>query len=304
VFLEKNQVRLVEINYLKEFVIIAQTGNFLEAAEILYSSQSTLSKHIQSMEEELGIPLFDRTTRKVRITKYGQLLLPYARQITEIQGRCVASMKSNLETDRETLKLGSIYGLPQYKITDVLVNFKRSRPESIFNVMQGSSRSLTEMLREGKCELAFIRDVVDENDEFVKLPFATDTLVAVLPVTHPLAMQEIIPLRMLEEENFLLEEPQTMPYRLSVKACQLSGFEPKVYFTDRERENLIDLISKGMGVSLMMKKIVMNISNPKIAFVDVTPNVTTQISLCYMKGEKLSPAARYFLSCAGFEENL
>ena len=64
----------MDINYFKEFVVLAQTGNFMEAADILYSSQSTLSKHIKSMESELGVPLFDRTTRKVKISKYGQLL--------------------------------------------------------------------------------------------------------------------------------------------------------------------------------------------------------------------------------------
>jgi LysR family transcriptional regulator, transcription activator of glutamate synthase operon len=292
----------MDINHLREFVILAQTGNFLEAAEILYSSQSTLSKHIKSMETELGVPLFDRTTRKVRVSKYGQILLPYARQITEIQDRYHTNLKSGLETDRETLYLGSIYGLPYYGITDVMVKFKKSRPESTFKVMLASSRVLKEMLREKKCEVAFIRDIEDENDEFTKIPFAEDSIVAVLPIDHPLARRKMILLKLLAEENFLLELPQTMPHRLSMKACQLSGFEPKVIYTDQERENLIDFVSKGMGVSLILKKLVMNITNPKIALVDITPNVTTQISLCYLKGTQLSPAAEYFLACAGFNQ--
>ena len=177
----------MEIGYLREFVVLAQTGNFLEAADILYSSQSALSKHIKNMELELGVPLFDRTTRKVKISKFGQLLLPYARQITELQDKYTAILKSNLETDHEILTVGSIYGLAQYKITDVLVNFKKSRPQSTLNVMQANSKDLTEMLRQRKCELTFNRDIEDVNDEFVKIPYVTDTIVAVLPITHPLA---------------------------------------------------------------------------------------------------------------------
>src|SRR5512136_3053582 len=114
----------MDISHLKEFVVLAQTGNFLEAADILYSSQSTLSKHIKSMELELGVPLFDRTTRKVSISKFGQLLLPYARQITEIQDKYTAILKSSRDTDQEIMNLGSIYGLAPYNITDVLVRFK------------------------------------------------------------------------------------------------------------------------------------------------------------------------------------
>jgi LysR family transcriptional activator of glutamate synthase operon len=293
----------MEINYLREFVVLAQTGNFLEAADMLYSSQSALSKHIKSMELELGIPLFDRTTRKVRISKFGQLLLPYARQITELQDQYTAILRSNLETDQEILNLGSIYGLAQYKITDVLVTFKKSRPQSTLNVMQARSKDLTEMLRQKKCELAFIRDIVDEGDEFVQIPYFTDTIVAVLPITHSLAKKKTIPLQMLAGENFILTLPGTMPYRLSMKACEQSGFEPRVTYNDPEAENLVDLVIKGMGVSLLLKQIVQYHSHPKIAIVDISPSVTTQINLCYLKGVELSDAAKHFVLCVGSQKN-
>ncbi len=289
----------MEINYLREFVVLAQTGNFMEAADILYSSQSTLSKHIKSIELELGVPLFDRTTRKVRVSKFGQLLLPYAKQITELQNKYTAILQNSLETDKEILTLGSIYGLAQYKITDILVNFKKSRPQSTLNVLQASSDVLTEMLRQKKCECAFIRDIVDVDDEFVKTPYVTDTIVAILPITHPLAKRKTIPLRMLADENFLLAVQGTMPYRLSMKACEQSGFEPRITYNDPELENHIDLVIKGMGVSLALKQLALYHSHPKIAIVDISPCVSTQIDLCYLKGVELSDAAKHFVLCAG-----
>ena len=293
----------MEINYLREFAVLAQTGNFLEAADILYSSQSTLSKHIKSMEAELGVPLFERTTRKVRISNFGELLLPYAKQITELRDEYTAILKSIIESSQETLNLGSIHGLAQYKITDVLINFKKSRPQSTLNVIQGSSRDLKEMLRQRKCEIAFIRDIDDVEEEFVKIPYVTDTIIAVLPITHPLARRKTIPLRMLKDENFLLEVPNTMPYILSVKACELSGFEPKVVFTDIDRENLIEMVSKGMGVSLILKQLLAFYSNPNVTLVDISPNVSTQIDLCYPKGVKLSDAANQFMKCAEIQKS-
>ena len=295
----EGQVRCMDINYLREFVILSQTSSFAEAANVLFSSPSVLSKHLKNAESELGVRLFDRTSRKVEITKFGQLLLPYARQITELQDRYIAILQNNLETDREILTLGSIYGLAQYKITDVLVNFKKSRPQSTLNVMQARAKDLTDMLRQRKLELAFIRDVEDVEDEFVKVPYFTDTIVAVLPITHPLASQKTIPLQMLADESFVLASPPTIPYRLSMRACEQSGFEPRVVYYDPDAENLIDLVTKGMGVSLVLKHLVMYHSNPQIAIVDVTPSVITQISLCYPKGVELSDAAKHFLVCAG-----
>jgi LysR family transcriptional activator of glutamate synthase operon len=289
----------MEINYLKEFVVLAQTGNFLEAADILYTSQSTLSKHIKSMELDLGVPLFDRTTRKVSISKFGLLLLPYARQITETADKFTAVLKNNREADREVLNLGSMYGLAQYKITDVLVRFKKSLPGATLNVMQAKTPDLVEMLRQKKCELAFIRDIEDAEGEFVQLPFTSDTVIAILPNKHPLAKHKLIPLQMLANENFLLPLQGTVPYKLSMKACELCGIEPRIVYTDPELENQIDLVSKGMGISLALKKLALYHNNPKVSIVDITPIVETHINLCFLKTTELSNAAKQLVICAG-----
>jgi LysR family transcriptional regulator, transcription activator of glutamate synthase operon len=289
----------MEINHLKDFVILAQTGSFQEAADELSSSQSTLSKHIRNLELELGISLFDRTTRKMRITQFGQALLPYAEKIVELQGKYNAILQGKVKANHQILTLGSIPGCAEYKIKDVLAHFKKSHPQLTYNLTQGSTKDLTVMLRQKKCELAFIRDIEDTEDEFIKIPYATDTIVAVLPITHPLAGQKTIPLRMLADDDFVLTKQQTMPHRLSINACKLSGFEPKVVFTDHEVENLVDLVINGKVVSLLLKKLVLYLSNPKIAIVDISPSISTQISLCYLKDVELSDAAKQFLLIMG-----
>jgi LysR family transcriptional regulator, transcription activator of glutamate synthase operon len=291
----------MEINYLKEFVVLAETRNFLEAAGILYSTQSTLSKHIKSMELELGVPLFERTTRKVSISKFGQLLLPYARQITELQDKSAAVLHDSVETERGILNVGSIPALAEYKITDVFINFKRSSPHSTINVMQGGATELKELLRQRKCELAFIRYTDDMDDDLMKLHYTDDTLVAVFPATHPLAKKRTISLQSLAEEDLVLSEKQTMLYNLSISACKKSGFEPKVAYTDHKHENIIDFVIKGLAVALMMKRLALYVSSPKIAIVDITPSVSTQINLCYLKRAELSDAAKQFIICAGVQ---
>jgi LysR family transcriptional regulator, transcription activator of glutamate synthase operon len=90
-----------------------------------------------------------------------------------------------------------------------------------------------------------------------------------------------------------------MLYRLSISACEQSGFTPKVAYTDHNLGDICDLVAKGTGVSLLMKQLALYVSNPKIAIVDISPNVSTQINLCYLKGVELSDAAKHFLSCAG-----
>ena len=89
-----------------------------------------------------------------------------------------------------------------------------------------------------------------------------------------------------------------MLYRLGTSACEQSGFEPKIAYTDHNLGNLCDLVSQGMGVALLMKQLALYHSSPKIAIVDISPSVSTQISLCYLKDVELSDAAKHFVLCA------
>jgi len=285
----------MEINYYKEFVKLAETSSFMEAANLLYISQSSLSKHIKRMEIELGVPLFDRNTRKVKISKYGQLLLPYAQRIAEIQENYTYALQSSLEEDRQILNLGSIPDLAQYNITDILVKFKKDFPQSEINVYQANSDELKEYLRQRKCELAFIRISDELDDDLIGLPYAEDNLVALLPVDHPLAGENLIPLEMLSDEDFLLMDKGSRMFRNSIKACQSSGFEPKITYTDQKMGNLIDMVKKGMGVSLLMKRMVLPSRSADIAVVDVLPCMKTRINLCYLQVHKLSEVAKLFV---------
>ena len=81
----------MELNYLQEFVTLARTLHYSEAAEELFVSQATLTRHIQALEQELGEPLFSRTTRKTSLTEFGQAFLPYAESMVQLQNSSAAS---------------------------------------------------------------------------------------------------------------------------------------------------------------------------------------------------------------------
>ena len=116
--------------FLKEFVVLAETKNFWEASERLYMNQSTLSKHIKSLENELGVDLFTRTTRRVELTSYGHTFLPYARTIvrTEFEGTSAIKRLQNVENG--LLTIASIPSMPQYQITMFLAQFQQFHPET------------------------------------------------------------------------------------------------------------------------------------------------------------------------------
>ncbi len=290
----------MDINYFKEFVTIVEAGTYLEAAERLFISQSTLSRHIQNFEVELGCILFERTTRKVRLSKFGEIMLPYAKRIIETQKEYTQAILQNLEDAQISITVGSIPALGQYNITEVLAEFKKLNPRFTIQVIEAESNVLIDLLRQRECDFAFVReaDGYDTGNEFAKVPYATDNLVAILPASHPLSKSESLSLLELHNESFILLPQDTLMYRLCVEACKKAGFDPRVIFTSYRGENIISMVETGAGVSLLMKKPVVHLTQYKVVFIDIIPRIYTHISLYYRKGTKLSPAEELFLKCA------
>lgn len=286
----------MEIDYIREFVILAENGNFMETAEKLFISQSSLTRHIKSLEEDLGATLFDRTTRKVSLNKIGKLFLPYAREITRIQYEYTTSIINELQGAHGNVKIGSIPVMIPYQITDVLARFQNENVNISLDVTEGDSLQLVKMLRSGQCDFAFIREWDDSDNEFNKFPFAHDSLVALVPSSHPLAKLDSIKINCLKHEPLLLLAKDTFMYNLCVNECHKAGFEPRVAFTGHRAENILDLVSKSMGIALLMKKPIASLLNKNITLVEIDPTIQTTISLAYSKSTTMSPAATHFLN--------
>lgn len=285
----------MEINYIKEFVVLAETENYLEASQSLFISQSSLSKHIQAMEKELGVSLFDRTTRKVRLNEAGKIFLTYAKEIANLQYSYTTALINQSDHELHTITIGSIPIMAPYHITDAIIKFKLENKRFAVNLVEGESSVLKEHLRQHKCDIAFIRDENDDDDEFIKVNYETDSLVAILPSYHPLAGKASISLKQLKDEDFLFLQPGSLLYSMCIKYCQKEGYTPNIIYTGERAENIIDLVEKGMGVSLLMKKPIAYLSNPKIALVDITPSITTSIKIYHLKNQELSIAAKHFI---------
>lgn len=98
----------MELNHVKEFIALTKTENYLEAAENLFISQSSLSKHIKSLEAELGTTLFDRTTRQVKLNEVGKVFLKYTQQLIDVRYQCNTALINLKDSEEQSLTIGSI----------------------------------------------------------------------------------------------------------------------------------------------------------------------------------------------------
>lgn len=183
----------MELNHVKEFIALTKTENYLEAAENLFISQSSLSKHIKSLEVELGTTLFDRTIRQLKLNEAGKVFLKYAQQLIDVQHQCNTALINLKEAEEQNLTIGSIPIMAPYGITDMLIDFKKANVKINLSIIEGETEQLKQKLRNDDCDLIFIRrlsgqkEVAEDLDDFAVINFTTDYLVAVLPNDHPLA---------------------------------------------------------------------------------------------------------------------
>lgn len=298
----------MDISYFREFVILAETCNYWSAAERLFIGQSSLSKHIKTLENHLGAPLFDRTSRKVELTEFGQLMLPYAQSVSKLQYEYESAAFTYLHQQNEPLNIATIPVIAHYNITDILIKFQLNHPTIQVNIQEADTLVVREWLIDRKCHIAIFRDSTaylehnpDKESQLVKIPYRNDRLLAVLPPDHPLAEEQEIELSQISTEPFALIQQDTMPYELCMRVCREAGFTPHVVFTSHNLEAILDMVRKGSCVSLLFTN---HVSFPhKVAFgehppfvsVPITPAISTTVYLSYLKNAKLSPAALQFI---------
>lgn len=284
----------MELNYITEFVTLAETKNYLQAADQLFIAQSALSRHIKMLESELGVQLFNRTTRSVELSEYGKIFLPYAKTIQQIQYDYTTAINNHANNVSGIVTVGTLPVTVPYHIPEILAKF--SRENKNFNIVLTENDDI-EQLRTHSADFIFLRETGIKYQDIITLPFDSDNLAAILPNDHPLAKNKSIQLEQLKDEDFLMLPKTKQLGSLCIKACKKAGFEPQIRYSGLRADNLLALVREHIGIGLLTKKPLFSLNLEGISIVDIEPKIITPISLAYLKNEKLSNSASHFLNC-------
>ncbi len=284
----------MEIEYLCEFTVIARLGSFSRAAEELCISQSSLSKHILTLERELGVPLLQRNSRNVTLSPAGAQILPLAAQMGELKNRIREIADKQSSRERTVLRVASIPVMAQYNITGLLANFQRAYPGVSLEIMERERQELRELLEQNKCELAFARRGLEAEDGLEYLELCQDNLVAVLARSHPLAERETVSLPELKDEPLLFLDQRTGFHHLYTSLCRGAGFMPNIAYTGHRPENIVELAAQNMGVALLMKRHTDYVANSDVVCLDIEPVVKSAVCLVRRKDQRCTEPARLF----------
>jgi DNA-binding transcriptional LysR family regulator len=289
----------MELRQLRYLVALADEESFTRAAEREHIAQPALSQQIQKLEQELGIPLVERTTRRVSITDAGNLLVARARRVlTELE-----SARQELDRVRGiqtgSVVVGAMNTMGPVDITLVLGRFHELHPHVELVVRESNSDELAEMLRVDALDLAFLS--VTERVESHGLALhqiLMEELVVVLPIDHRLAGAESIAMADLAREEFISYREGARLRELLDTAAAQTGFKPRIVLESNESRRIRRLVARGLGVAILPRSHAVGTSDAIATARLVEPSLARDITIAWRAGRRLPPAVAEFLTLA------
>ncbi len=243
----------MDIRHYRSFIALADEGSFTSAARKLHIVQSGLSVTIKEMEEELGVRLVQRTTRRVSLTDAGSLFLEYARPAVTMLRDGVEAVRSQSGIVRGRINLGILQSLgPYINLPTVLGRFHAQYPDVDFTVRSIDSPQAPQLIKEGSIDLCFHAVTAKTLPAGVEaIPFVQDSLVAICAKKHPLAQRKAVTLEVMCPLPFVDLTPERALRVLVDKSCAAHGLSRKSMFEVSAVETMLQFVAAGLGVSIV-----------------------------------------------------
>ena len=238
----------MELEQLRQFLLVAEHQNFTRAAEEIGLSQPALSRSIARLESDLGQPVFERQTRKVVLTDAGKLLQSRAQQILVM----VEDTKAEISDDGETgrVRLAAIPTIAPFFLPEILQQFSKKYPQATVTVQEDTTENLLKRCTQGEIDLAIL--ALPITAKYLEIePLFSEELFLVLAPDHPLTNKKQIRIHDIESLPFvLLDEAHCLSDNIAT-FCRQQAFHPVSVERTSQLATVQELVSLDHGVSMV-----------------------------------------------------
>lgn len=249
----------MELTHLKYFVAVADELHFGNAAKKLNIAQPPLSQQIMKLEDELGVKLFHRTSRSVKLTDEGQLFLEEARIILKRSENAVSRVRDYALSTYNRLSIGFNEPAINTFLPEAVVSFRKKYPEINLQLHELTTLEQLQALENGSIDIGFLRPFQHDLTNFKTISLFEEPYCLVFPEKHKL-LRELksefdIPLNQLKDIPLILFPREVQPelFDTIVKRCEKSGFTPNIIQETRTKHTAFALVKGGLGVALVPK---------------------------------------------------
>jgi DNA-binding transcriptional LysR family regulator len=272
---------------IRVFRTVAHHLNFSRAAEELLLTQPAVTQQVKALEDELGVPLFDRSGGRITLTAGGTVLLPLADQMREISDQAFAAVAEASGEPAGELAVGASQTIAQYLLPNFIAGFMKAHPRIRIVARSGNTKAMLDDLVAHQIQVALVEGPDQRKDLNIE-PFFQDHMVLVVPTSHEWADQEI-GIEALTQQPLLMREFGSGSRRVVEKAIVAAGLRKKDLRIQMEldsTEGLLSAVEAGLGVTFVSRWAVRNqlsLGTLKIARVRGL-KLSRQFSIAYPAG--------------------
>lgn len=285
----------MELRQLKYFIEVAKREHVSIAAENLHIAQSAVSRQIGNLEQELGVQLFQREGRNIKLTHIGKLFAEQAVIALKAMENAKQLVDEYIDPERGTIRIGFPSSLASNTLPRIITAFKKEHPDVKYHLRQGSYPFLINGIKNREIDLAFIGPVPKNDSEIHTHILFMEKFVALMAENHKLAKQTKISLDKLSTDSFVLFPKGFILRKMVEDACIQAGFEPNIPCEGEDLDAIKGLVSAGIGISLL-PELLLNGNLPHgTVTVDIDePYVKRTVGMITPKHRELSPSEALF----------
>lgn len=282
----------MELRHARYFDAVAETLNFTRAAERLHVTQSTLSHQIKQLEDELGVSLFDRSNKKIRMTEAGEILRGYMTPALEQIDRGVQALRGNAEALTGSIRLGTTPSFNTRMVPLCVSTFLHHCPGIQVTVEELSAGLIARRLAAGQLDLAVSYRPADGTDLWFE-PLYNEELRLVVAATHPMAKRRRVRMVELHHERMVLLPSQFLTRKLLDDCFEAAGAAPLVVAQLNSIAPMIELIRQTGLAGIIAETAVAPSDDLRVVpLEDPTPIRTP--GMLWKKGATRSPMIKHF----------
>ncbi len=277
------------------FKTLARIQHVTRSAEELCITQSALSRSISRFEDEIGVPLFERQGRSIRLNEYGKIFLQRVDRILKEFDEGKQEINDLIAPDQGQISIGFLSTVSTNVVPGLIACFRAQYPKITFKLGQGSSLTLLEKLQLGEHDLCLVAPPTN-----IKLPVQwkelwSEELFVTVPKNHKFANYKSITLEEIANEELILLKKEYSLRTTIEKLFENREIPPKIIFEGDELDTVIALVSTGLGISILPDMKGKFIDQSNISQICISsPQSNRTIGLAEVQGRYLSPATRQF----------
>lgn len=285
----------IELRQLEYFLAVSKELHFTKAAEKLNISQPSLSQQIRALEHEVGMPLFDRIGKKISLTEAGRILLLHSKTIFHEVEQARSAIQDLNGLQQGSLTIGSLLTVVNYLLPPAILNFNNLYPNIELSVLGLRTGDIREKLLQNELNIG-ITFLPVQDKEIISTPLYKSELIIVVPTGHQLAEHNHVSIAELQNYPLILLPKKFLFNRINYIPLSKFNFKPKPILEISTMESLIQMVSKGMGITVLPKPYIDFLQNKNIQAIKIeNPTPTIEIGLIYRKDKYMCAATREFI---------